>query len=368
MLSTGPRAGHAGAGAADETPARYRSGSFDDGEAETITLHRRALLAGTAAVLTGTEARAQQPSIRLPVRPQTGDVVQPLPKSAPGSDLEVIDLWPDLPPGGGGPFRSEYRFDETLTGVITGVVRPCLLVIRPEKPNGAGIVIAAGGGYLRIDIGNEGLPVGQWLARAGITAFVLVYRLPSEEWRDGLDAPRQDAQRAMRLVRWRAEDYGLDPDRIGVLGFSAGGHLMGVTATDAEQDLYDDADEADGLSARPSFAGLIYPIITMRAPFDRTMSSRRVLVGDYPRGGGPTRWRSKSTRARPRSSWFRPPTTGSRSPTTRPPCTRPCGRRRCRPRCTCSSAAAMASGSACRAVPRRLGPPCSWPGCAATAC
>jgi acetyl esterase/lipase len=86
----------------------------------------------------------------------------------------------------------------------------------------------------------------------------------------------------MRLIRWKAEEYGLDPDRVGVLGFSAGGHLMGVTATDAEQDLYDDLDDADGLSARPSFAGLIYPIITMRAPYDRTMSSRRVLVGDDP--------------------------------------------------------------------------------------
>lgn len=248
-----------------------------------MTLHRRALLAGTAAMLSGSEAaHAQQPAPRLPVRPQTGETVQPLPQAAPGAELEVIDLWPELPPGGGGPFRSEYRFDETLTGVVTGVVRPCLLMIRPQRPNGAGIVIAAGGGYLRIDIGNEGLPVGHWLARAGITAFVLIYRLPSEEWRDGPDAPRQDAQRAMRLVRWRAEEFGLDPDRIGVLGFSAGGHLMGVTATDAEQDLYDDLDDADGLSARPSFAGLIYPIVTMRAPFDRTMTSRRVLVGDDP--------------------------------------------------------------------------------------
>ena len=247
-----------------------------------MTLHRRALLAGTAAALTGETALAQTPiQARPPVR-FSDDVVQPLPKSAPGSDLEVIDLWPDLPPGGGGPYRSEYRFDETLTGVVTGVVRPCLLVIRPERPNGAAMVIAAGGGYRRIDIGNEGLPVGHWLAKGGITAFVLVYRLPLEGWRDGADAPRQDAQRAMRLVRWRAEEFGLDPDRIGVLGFSAGGHLAGTTATDAEQDLYDDLDEADGLSARPSFAGLIYPIITMRAPYDRTISSRKVLVGDDP--------------------------------------------------------------------------------------
>jgi acetyl esterase/lipase len=251
-----------------------------------MTLHRRALLAGTAAALTGERALAQPPltapfQARPPVR-VSDDIVQPLPRSAPGSDLEVIDLWPERPPGGGGPYRSEYRFDETLTGVVTGVVRPCLLVIRPTRPNGAAVVVAAGGGYRRIDIGNEGLPVGHWLAKGGITAFVLIYRLPVENWRDGADAPRQDAQRAMRLVRWRAEEFGLDHDRIGVLGFSASGHLAGTTAADVEQDLYDDFDEADSLSARPSFAGLIYPIITMRAPYDRTISSRKVLVGDDP--------------------------------------------------------------------------------------
>ena len=246
-----------------------------------MKVDRRGLLAGAAAVLAGTESvQAQAPA--KPIKAAFVENVEPLPKTAPGSDLDVIDLWPGLPPGGGGPRRTDYRFDETLQGVITAVTRPCLLVIRPEKPNGAAMVVAAGGGYRRIDIGNEGLPVGNWLAKSGITAFVLVYRLPSENWGDGPDAPRQDAQRAIRLIRANAEEYGIDPERIGVLGFSAGGHLMGEAAVQSELDLYDDIDEVDRQPAYVRLAGLIYPIITLRAPFDRTISSRKVLIGDNP--------------------------------------------------------------------------------------
>lgn len=255
-----------------------------------MTLDRRALLAGAAAVLTGERARAQenpgdaaaQAIPQNPAQPPVIETVQPLPKSAPGAELEVVDLWPGLPPGGGGPFRGDYRFDETLSGVITAVTRPCLMVIRPQRANGGAFIVAAGGGYRRIDISGEGLPVGAWLAKAGFTVFLLIYRLPSEKWRDGPDAPRQDAQRAVRLVRANAAQYGVDPERIGVLGFSAGGHLMGETAVDSEVDLYDDVDAADQQSAHVALAGLIYPIITLKAPFDRTISSRTVLVGDNP--------------------------------------------------------------------------------------
>lgn len=243
-----------------------------------MVLDRRVLLTGAAAVLSGGEAAMGEGSVKAPVV----ETVQPLPKTAPGADLDVIDLWPGLPPGGGGPLRTEYRFDETLKGVITAISRPCLLVIRPEKPNGAAMIVAAGGGYRRIDIGNEGLPVGAWLAKSGITAFVLVYRLPNEGWRDGPDAPRQDAQRAIRLVKANAGAYGIDSERIGLLGFSAGGHLMGEAAVDSETDLYDDIDEADQQQTYVSLAGLIYPIITLKAPFDRTITSRKVLIGDNP--------------------------------------------------------------------------------------
>ena len=117
------------------------------------------------------------------------------------------------------------------------------------------------------------------LNAAGITVFLLLYRLPAEGWSVGPDAPRQDAQRALRLVRARGASLGIDPSRVGVLGFSAGGHLMGETAVGSMQDLYAPVDDADAQPIRPALAGLIYPVITMRKPFDRT-STRKILVGD----------------------------------------------------------------------------------------
>ena len=251
-----------------------------------MRLDRRLLLTGAAAALSG--SRVAQAQGRLQAVTPAGlaagrtEQAQSLPKAAPGSDLEVIDLWPGPPPGGGGPVATDFRFDETLKGVITAVTRPCLMVMRPERPNGAAIIIAAGGGYRRIDIGHEGLPVGEWLNRAGITAFILVYRLPGEGWHAGPDAPRQDAQRAIRLVRANAQDYGVDPERIGLLGFSAGGHLMGEAAVGGDVELYKDVDEDDDLPARVTLAGLIYPVITLRPPFDSTISSRRMLIGEDP--------------------------------------------------------------------------------------
>ncbi|MCJ2130696.1 alpha/beta hydrolase [Methylobacterium sp. E-045] len=228
-----------------------------------MRLDRRTLVAAAAAMLSGgAQARAET----VP---------------APGTNLDVIDLWPGLPPGGGGPIAADGRFDESRDGVISNVARPCLLVMRAAKPNGAALVVAAGGGYRRIDIGNEGIPVAQWLAGVGITAFVLIYRLPGEGWVAGADAPLQDVQRALRLVRAGAVGYGVDPERVGVLGFSAGGHLMGEAAVRAAAETYTPLDASDALSARPELAGLIYPVITLRPPFDRT-STRRILAGDPP--------------------------------------------------------------------------------------
>ncbi|WP_284246713.1 alpha/beta hydrolase, partial [Methylobacterium haplocladii] len=207
----------------------------------------------------------------------------PLPQTAPGAELDVVDLWPGEPPGGGGPRATDgYRFDETSRGVISGVATPCLLVIRPEKPNGAAMLVAAGGGYRKIDIGHEGIPAGTMLAKAGITAFILVYRLPGEGWAEGPDAPRQDAQRAMRLIRSDASAFGIDPTRIGLMGFSAGGHLMGEAAVSPDTPLYDAVDARDAISAAAALAALIYPVITLMAPYDRTIMTRRVLIGDSP--------------------------------------------------------------------------------------
>ncbi|MER2196346.1 alpha/beta hydrolase [Methylobacterium brachiatum] len=239
-------------------------------------LDRRLLLAGLSTILGLRAAKSQekQPD------PAPHEAIRALPRSLPGADLQVIDLWPGEPPGGGsGPDSDGYRYVEGVSGDVTRVQKPCLLAMRPANPNGAAIIVAAGGGYQFIALGNEGVPVGRVLNAAGITVFLLVYRLPAEGWGAGPDAPRQDAQRALRLVRARGAEYGVDPARVGVLGFSAGGHLMGETAVGTANDLYAPVDEADALPVRPVLAGLIYPVITMRKPFDRT-ATRRILVGD----------------------------------------------------------------------------------------
>ncbi len=203
-----------------------------------------------------------------------------MPRGLPGADLEVVDLWPDEPPGGGaGPDADGFRYIETEFGNVSRVATPCLLIMRPADPNGAAVVVAAGGGYRFIALADEGVPVGRVLNAAGITVFLLIYRLPAEGWGAGPDAPGQDAQRAVRLVRARAGSLGIDPARVGVLGFSAGGHLMGETAVGGARDLYPPVDAADALPVRPALAGLIYPVITMRKPFDLT-STRKTLAGD----------------------------------------------------------------------------------------
>ena len=242
-----------------------------------MRIDRRFLLAGLGSALGLRPARSE---IEGPPDPAPHEAVPALPRSLPGAELQVIDLWPGDPPGGGsGPDAEGYRYVEGRFGDITRVSRPCLLVMRPANPNGAAMIVAAGGGYEFIALGNEGVPVGRVLNAAGITVFLLVYRLPAEGWGAGPDAPRQDAQRALRLVRARGTEFGIDPGRVGVLGFSAGGHLMGETAVGSAHDLYAGVDGADTQPVRPVLAGLIYPVITMRKPFDRT-HTRRILVGD----------------------------------------------------------------------------------------
>lgn len=190
----------------------------------------------------------------------------------------VSPLWPGSPPGGGGPDGPE-RVDER--GAVSNVARPSLAVVMPQRPNGAAMLIAAGGGYRRIEREKEARPAARWLAARGVTAYILTYRLPGEGWRDGPLAPLQDAQRALRLIRSRAAVDRIDPVRIGVLGFSAGAHLLGLAATRSAFASYRPADSVDALPARPAGAALIYPIITLEPPYDHT-ATRRVLVGRQP--------------------------------------------------------------------------------------
>ena len=150
---------------------------------------------------------------------------------------------------------------------------------RPARPNGTAILLVSGGGYAHIEAGKESGPAASWLQAQGITAFELVYRLPQEG--GGVAAPFQDGQRAMRVIRARAAEWQIDPARIGILGFSAGAHLAGMTAVQPDAGLYAPVDAIDGVSARPDFAVLLYPVLTMQRPFDTTHAKKQ-LLGAHP--------------------------------------------------------------------------------------
>lgn len=226
-----------------------------------MTMDRRAFLIATTFAMLSTRARA-------------------------ASSSAVISLWPGQPPGGGGPSGALQRSDK---GAVSNIAVPSLEVFAPKQANGASMLIAAGGGYKRIELESEAYPAARWLAAQGVTAFVLTYRLPKEGWNNGPLAPLQDAQRALRVVRAEAVRRQLDSARVGVLGFSAGGHLLGIAATRSAFASYQPTDEIDGQSARPNLASLIYPVITLKPPYDHT-STRRSLIGSHPDAAASAEW------------------------------------------------------------------------------
>lgn len=206
--------------------------------------------------------------------------------AAAQESFETIDLWPGVPPGGEGLDLANRKIDFGPVPTdrhLSSIAKPILTVLRPEKPDGSALLIAPGGGYSYEAFDFEGMATADEFAARGITCFVLTYRLPYEGWTDGRDVPLQDAQRAMRLIRARGpKDFGLDTARAGVLGFSAGGHLAGSLATRSEAKVYAPVDEADDLDARPSFAALIYPVVTMLPPFAHEASCFRLLGANAP--------------------------------------------------------------------------------------
>lgn len=190
---------------------------------------------------------------------------------------ENLLLWPATPPGGGGPSGSVV-IDKR--GAVSNVSLPTLTVYAPKNPNGSAMLIAAGGGYKRIEMETEAHPAARWLSERGITAFVLTYRLPNEGWNTGAMAPLQDAQRALRLIRANAEKYRIDRSKLGVLGFSAGGHLLGMASVRADFASYTPIDSIDSHSAKVDISALIYPIITLEEPYAKT-STAHILVGRH---------------------------------------------------------------------------------------
>ncbi|MXP29563.1 alpha/beta hydrolase fold domain-containing protein [Porphyrobacter algicida] len=201
---------------------------------------------------------------------------------------EEIPLWPGKPPGEGGPSGPEKIGGPGKGyGAVSNISTPRLRVHRPNHPNGKAVIICGGGGYFRIQLWKESAPAARWLQNRGYTAFELIYRLPNDGWNVG--APFADAQRAMKIVRMRAAEFGIQPDRIGIMGMSAGGHLAGYTALQPTHAFYSGNDRYEQVSARPDFAALLFPVVVLRKPYDTTRT-RRELVGSHPSRAAENAW------------------------------------------------------------------------------
>lgn len=207
---------------------------------------------------------------------------------AMAQEREEILLWPGNPPGGGGVTGPEKLGDTGAGfGALSNISTPRMRVYRPAKANGAAVVVCGGGGYFRIQLWKESTPIARWLQEKGFTVFELIYRLPNDGW--DASVPFMDAQRAMKIARTRAAEFGVDPQQIGIMGFSAGGHLAGFTALQPQRALYAGADKYEKVSARPDFSVLLFPVVSLRKPYDTTRT-RRELIGETPSAEAENVW------------------------------------------------------------------------------
>ncbi|MFO0881207.1 MAG: alpha/beta hydrolase, partial [Gemmataceae bacterium] len=187
-----------------------------------------------------------------------------VPLAEPPKPQRVL-LWPEGAPGAVGKTPAD---------------QPVVTIYRPafDRQIPTAILVVPGGGYGGLALSHEGKEIAEWLTARGITAFVLEYRL-GPRYRH--PTPLLDAQRGLRLIRSQAKDLGIDPNRIGIWGFSAGGHLTSTVCTKFDAGKPDSTDPIDRLSSRPDFAILCYPVIRLDPPHAH-MGSRRNLLGDRP--------------------------------------------------------------------------------------
>ena len=184
-------------------------------------------------------------------------------QATPAAEPEPVPIWPDaVAPGDKGDIGAEYNKEADNNKLrITNVTRPTIAVHRPtaDKDTGAAVVVCPGGGYHVLAMDIEGVDVVKWLNDNGVTAILLKYRVPRRAGLEKHVAPLQDVQRTMGIARHRAKEWGIDPKRVGVMGFSAGGHLSAALSTNFDSRTYPPVDDADKESCRPDFAMLIYP-------------------------------------------------------------------------------------------------------------
>jgi acetyl esterase/lipase len=226
---------------------------------EIPNMNRKLLLVAAAALLTA-GAWAQAPASAAGWTPPAGLVTMP--------------IWPGTPPGATAGLPPETNVNAAGTKEIAGrpyirlgnVSTPTITVFPPKGKNmGAAIVVFPGGGYQILSMDLEGTEVCDWLNQIGVNCVLLKYRVPDSGPYPKSAAALQDAQRAVGLVRLHAAEWGIDPHRVGVMGFSAGAHLAVAISNHYDKRLYDPIDAADQLSCRPDFAVVIYPGYTAMA-------------------------------------------------------------------------------------------------------
>jgi acetyl esterase/lipase len=195
---------------------------------------------------------------------------------------KVIPVWNGLIPGSIEKANYIETTDSNDGWTKTRLVTNPKLDYYPAKPgegNGTAVVICPGGGYWGLAIQHEGAQIAEWFNSFGVTAFVLKYRLPDDAiMKDKSVGPLQDAQEAIRLVRRHAKEWNINPDKIGIMGFSAGGHLASTASTHFNEKIYE---PSDNTSARPDFSILIYPVISMDSVITH-IGSRNNLLGEHP--------------------------------------------------------------------------------------
>ena len=245
-----------------------------------MNIERRAFLASAAAVFAGSAASAQNwEDYKDPA------IVAAEPNTPLWPAKERFSLWPGTPPGAPRPLpRPVWNMfaDPAYPQLwVKGIAIPEVSVFRPALADGSAILVIPGGSYHFLAVQNEGLHPAERFNAERTTVFVLSYRLPDEGWANRSTVPLSDAQRAMRLIRSRAAEFKIDPSRLGVMGFSAGGHLAADLTVSYDQRVYSAVDAADQLSAKPAFTALIYPVATFQ-PFTHAESRNNLLGPNAP--------------------------------------------------------------------------------------
>jgi len=208
-----------------------------------------------------------------------------------------IELWPQIPPGDTAESMKALGQEKDISkageGLVAGqplirlgnVTRPAITIHKPapEKDTGAAVLVCPGGGYFILAMDLEGTEVVSWLNSVGVTGILLKYRVPARPNRERYEAALQDAQRAMGLARQHATEWGIDPHRIGVMGFSAGAHLSAALSCNYEKRAYPMVDDADRQSCKPDFTLLVYPAyLTVEKEADRVATELNITAKTSP--------------------------------------------------------------------------------------